>query len=75
VATYLLNRACAADAVPIEQKLAAVKAYQDALTIIQTTHHKLAQETGKWDLSELSKDFGSSAGDLANAASTIHKAF
>ncbi len=75
VATYLLNKACDADAQPINQKLAAVKAYQDALNTIQETHHKLAQNTGKFDLDALNNAFSSSASDLGNAASTIHKAF
>jgi hypothetical protein len=75
VATYLLNKACDADAVPVNQKIAAVKAYQDALKTIQDTHRKLAQNTGKFDLDSLSKAFGSSASDLGNAASVIHKAF
>jgi hypothetical protein len=75
LATILLNRACDADHAQYKQKLAAIKAYQTALNTIQTTHAKLAAETGKWDVQELTKDFGSSASDLAKAASTIRKAF
>jgi hypothetical protein len=75
LATTLLSRACDADQAQYQKKLAAIKAYQTALKMIQVTHTKLAQETGKWDVKELSKDFGSSASDLAKAASTIRKAF
>jgi len=75
LATYLLNKSCDADDALIAQKLAAVQAYRDALKTIQAAHAKLAEETGEWNVNELGKDFGSSAGDLAKAASTIHKAF
>lgn len=75
LATILLNRACDADQAQYKQRLAAIQAYRTALNTIQTTHAKLAAGTGKWDVQELSKDFGSSASDLAKAASTIRKAF
>jgi hypothetical protein len=75
LATRLLNRSCSADQAQYQQKLAAIQAYQTALKTIQATHKKLADETGTWDVKELSNDFGSSASDLAKAASTIRKAF
>ena len=75
VATALLDRVCARDEAQLDSKLEAIKAYQRALSIIKTTHEKLAQEADKWDMKELSKDLGPSIRGLAKAASTVNKAF
>jgi hypothetical protein len=66
---------CARDEAQLDKKLGAIKAYQRALSIIKSTHEKLAQEADKWDMKELSKDLGPSIRDLAKAASTVNKAF
>jgi hypothetical protein len=75
VATALLDRVCARDEAQLDSKLEAIKAYQRALSIIKTTHDKLAQEADKWDMKELSKDLGPSIRGLAKAGSTVNKAF
>jgi hypothetical protein len=75
VATALLDKMCARDEAQLDKKLGAIKAYQRALSIIKSTHEKLAQEADKWDMKELSKDLGPSIRDLAKAASTVNKAF
>ena len=75
VATALLEKMCARDEAQLDKKLDAIKAYQKALSIIKTTHEKLAREADRWDIKELSKDLGPSVRDLAKAASTVNKAF
>jgi len=75
VATALLDKVCARDAAQLDGKLAAIKAYQRALSVIKTSHEKLAQEADKWDIKELSKDLGPSIRELAKAASAVNKAF
>ena len=75
VATALLERMCAHDEAQLDRKLEAIKAFQRGLSIIKTTHDKLAQQADKWDMKVLSKDLGPSMRDLAKAASTVHKTF
>jgi hypothetical protein len=75
VATALLEKMCAHDEAQLDQKLEAIKAFQRGLSIIKTTHEKLAQQADKWDMKVLSKDLGPSIRDLAKAASTVRKTF
>jgi len=75
VATALLEKMCAHDEAQLDQKLEAIKAFQRGLSIIKTTHEKLAQQADKWDMKALSKDLGPGMRDLAKAASTVHKTF
>jgi hypothetical protein len=75
VATALLDKVCTRDAAQLDGKLEAIKAYQRALSVIKTSHEKLAQEADKWDMKALSKDLGPSIRELAKAASTVNKAF
>jgi len=75
VATALLDKMCVRDEAQLDTKLDAVKAFQRALSVIKSTHEKLAQESDKWDMKELSKDLGPSIRDLVKAASTVNKAF